>query len=444
VNMVAVDPVVRTTLYAATHLGVYRSLDSGSTWERLGAFLPLVNVMDVTVSANGNQVRAATYGRGVWELSAVGNNAVPTANFSVVSNQLTASFTDTSTDSDGSIVRRLWSFGDGVSASSTNPSHTYAAPGTYTVTLTVTDNGGYSHTKTAQVSVGNSAVRNDVNGDGRSDLIWHNAQSGLLNVWFMNGTTISGSFAQAISPLCTPRAIGDLNGDGRADVVWVCSDSGVYLWQSTGSSFTQLFIGGFSSGWNLVAAKDANGDGRDDLIWYNPNGGLLNTWLMNGTSITGSFAQAISTLCTPKGYGDLNGDGRSDVAFMCSDSGVYLWQSTGSNYTQLFVSGFSSGWDIVAAKDANGDGRDDLIWHNANAGLLNTWVMNGTTVSSSWAKAISPLCSPSGFGDHNGDGRSDVSWICSDSGVYEWQSTGSNYNQLFIGGFSPGWSLLKN
>lgn len=288
------------------------------------------------------------------------------------------------------------------------------------------------------------STRNDVNADGRSDLIWHQAQQGLLNVWFMNGTTISSSFAQAISPLCTPRAIGDLNGDGRADVVWVCSDSGVYLWQSTGSSFTQLFIGGFSNGWELVAAKDANGDGRDDLIWYNANGGLLNTWLMNGTTISSSFAQAISTLCAPKAFGDLNGDGKSDVAFMCSDSGVYLWQSTGSSYTQLFVSGFSGGWSIIAAKDANGDGRDDLIWHNAGAGLLNTWLMNGTTITGSWAQAISPLCTPSAFGDYDGDSRSDVTWVCSDSGVYQWRSTGSSYNQLFVGGFTPGWSPLKN
>ena len=287
-------------------------------------------------------------------------------------------------------------------------------------------------------------VRNDVDGDGRSDLIWHQPQQGLLNVWLMNGTTISGSFAKAISPLCTPRAVGDLNGDGRADVIWICSDSGVYLWQSTGNNFTQLFIGGFTPGWDLVAARDANADGRDDLIWHQPQQGLLNTWLMNGTTISGSFAKAISPLCSPKGYGDLNGDGRSDVTWICSDSGVYLWQSTGSSYDQLFISGFSPGWTIVTAKDANGDGRDDLIWHNADNGLLNTWLMNGTTISGSFAKALSTLCSPGGYGDHNGDGRSDVSWVCSDSGVYQWRSTGSNYDQLFVGGFTPGWSLLKN
>ncbi|WP_425562633.1 WD40/YVTN/BNR-like repeat-containing protein, partial [Lysobacter hankyongensis] len=58
VNQIVVDPTVRTTLYAATHLGAYRSLDSGSNWERLGSFLPLVEVTDISVLADGNRVRA--------------------------------------------------------------------------------------------------------------------------------------------------------------------------------------------------------------------------------------------------------------------------------------------------------------------------------------------------------------------------------------------------
>lgn len=153
VNAITIDPVVATSLYASTHLGVYRSTDSGTNWERFGALMPLVNVTDVSVSANGNQVRAATFGRSVWELSDISGNAVPVANFTSTTSGLTASFTDTSTDSDGTIVRRQWNYGDGVNSSTTNPGHTYAAAGTYTVTLTVTDNGGYSSTKTATVTV---------------------------------------------------------------------------------------------------------------------------------------------------------------------------------------------------------------------------------------------------------------------------------------------------
>jgi PKD repeat protein len=80
-------------------------------------------------------------------------NIPPVANYSFTSTSLTASFTDTSTDSDGTIASRSWNFGDGVSSTTTNPSHTYSSSGTYNVTLTVTDNAGASSSVTKAVTV---------------------------------------------------------------------------------------------------------------------------------------------------------------------------------------------------------------------------------------------------------------------------------------------------
>src|SRR5690606_33624607 len=89
---------------------------------------------------------------------------------------LSASFSDASSDSDGSIASRSWNFGDGSSSSSTNPSHTYAAGGTYTVTLTVTDNDGATNSKSSNVTVsgggggggGSSELQNGVPVSGLS------------------------------------------------------------------------------------------------------------------------------------------------------------------------------------------------------------------------------------------------------------------------------------
>jgi serine protease len=83
------------------------------------------------------------------------SNTAPTANFSFTTSGLTATFTDSSTDPQNNITSRSWNFGDGTTSTATNPSKTYAAAGTYTVTETVTDAGGLTSSKSASVTVSN-------------------------------------------------------------------------------------------------------------------------------------------------------------------------------------------------------------------------------------------------------------------------------------------------
>lgn len=74
----------------------------------------------------------------------VGDGAptAPTADFTATptsgTGPLTVQFTDASTAGSSSITERFWDFGDGESSTAPNPSHVYANPGTYSVSLTVT------------------------------------------------------------------------------------------------------------------------------------------------------------------------------------------------------------------------------------------------------------------------------------------------------------------
>lgn len=80
-------------------------------------------------------------------------NDPPTADFTYIATNLSVDFTDQSTDSDGSIVSWSWDFGDGGTSTAQNPTHTYGADGTYTVTLTVTDDGGATDSANQDVTV---------------------------------------------------------------------------------------------------------------------------------------------------------------------------------------------------------------------------------------------------------------------------------------------------
>jgi hypothetical protein len=81
-------------------------------------------------------------------------NQAPTASFTYSCSGLSCSFDGTdSSDPDGSVIAYDWNFGDGNGGSGPQPSHSYAAPGTYTVVLTVEDNQLASDDASASVTV---------------------------------------------------------------------------------------------------------------------------------------------------------------------------------------------------------------------------------------------------------------------------------------------------
>ena len=149
-----------------------------------------------------------------------GGNVAPVANFNVSTSALTATFTDTSTDSDGSIASRSWSFGDGTASTLANPSKTYAAAGTYTVTLTVTDNGGLTHAKTQSVTV-TSGGGAQTYSNGTDYTIRDNAT--ISSPIAVSGRAGNGSSTTPVAVNIVHTYIGDLKVD------LVAPDGSVYV-----------------------------------------------------------------------------------------------------------------------------------------------------------------------------------------------------------------------
>ena len=81
-------------------------------------------------------------------------NLPPVADFTSSANGLAVEFDgSTSSDADGSVAEYAWDFGDGTTAATVNPAHTFAASGTFEVTLTVTDDQGATDELMREVTV---------------------------------------------------------------------------------------------------------------------------------------------------------------------------------------------------------------------------------------------------------------------------------------------------
>ncbi|MES2904280.1 MAG: FG-GAP-like repeat-containing protein [Pseudomonadota bacterium] len=148
-------------------------------------------------------------------------------------------------------------------------------------------------------------VRNDFNGDGRSDILWRNVDGQMSN-WLgqANGGFVQNN-ANAAAVVPTTWLIagtGDFNGDGRDDVLWRNVDGQMSSWLATASG--GFVNNGAVSGvfvpldWSVVAVGDYNGDGRDDILWRNTNG-TLTDWLANANgSFTPNDAAAAQSVPT--------------------------------------------------------------------------------------------------------------------------------------------------
>lgn len=138
-----------------------------------------------------------------------GVNAPPVADFTFTTTDLTADFTDASSDSDGTVASWDWNFGDGNTSTDQNPSHTYASAGTYTVTLTVTDDdlATDTYSQDATVSQGGGGITLSASGFTAApwlkvDLTWTGAATSKVAVFrneeLVATTTNDGAYTDKI------------------------------------------------------------------------------------------------------------------------------------------------------------------------------------------------------------------------------------------------------
>jgi PKD repeat protein len=137
-----------------------------------------------------------------------GSGGEPVASMNATPNQgkapLEVNFDGSSSyDPDGSIVAYAWDFGDGTTGSGITASHIYTNGGTFTATLTVTDDDGNTDSDTIFITV-DSSLRGDLNLDGVVDALDLKLGEKVF-LGFETDTAI--------------RLRADLNGDGKIDIL---------------------------------------------------------------------------------------------------------------------------------------------------------------------------------------------------------------------------------
>ncbi len=186
------------------------------------------------------------------------------ASFTSVATDLAVAFDGLgSTDADGTVASYAWGFGDGSTSTLQKPGHTYAAAGTYSVTLTVKDDKGLaSAVTTKSVTVPATAAFASDSFTRTSSSSWGTAVvGGPWTHWGGNAAlTVDGS--QGLINIAQPgwaaraqlQSVSELNTEIKASIALdkIAGGGGTYV-SITGRT------GGFSSEYRAKVWVKADG-----------------------------------------------------------------------------------------------------------------------------------------------------------------------------------------
>jgi len=335
-----------------------------------------------------------------------------------------------------------WSFGEGIANSTVqNPVHTYLVPGTYTVSLNVTNSAGFDNlTRIGYVTVTNTTdkVGGYLNGawnlDRNENVFW----DGILN---------DGQYTWGWSA-ATP-VVGDWNGDGKTEIgvcysgQWWLDYNGNGVWD--GPSVDKYYT--FGSPGSMLIIGDWNGDGKTEIGTYNAG-----TWQLdyNGNGVwDGPVTDRQYTwgwsASTPV-IGDWNGDGATKIGVYYSGqwwldyNGNGVWDPA---VDKQHIWGWSDSTPIIG--DWNRDGTRKIGVYDSGQWRLDyngNGVWDGPVIDRvytwGWSAAMPVV------GDWNGDGTTKIGvyyngqWWLDHNGNGVWDgSPGDQYGSIGSSGWIP-------
>jgi hypothetical protein len=308
-----------------------------------------------------------------------------------------------------------------------------------------------------------SALHNDMDGDGRSDLVWRNATTGAIVYW-------SGANAAMATTVRATHLAYNVASDfdlRRMTIAFTLSDAFtdpsrrallaqdarnganfVLFPEDIGSGYSVYGMWAASLGTIAVGTGDFNGDGSADVL-YRTQGNGRN--FMVADAAWGDWASyyPLASVTNPAwkvaGVGDFNGDGRSDILWRNAVTGANaIWRSANAETQQPVARVANLSWHVVAVADFNGDGKSDIFWRNTSTGANAIWNSGNSTTQRAVAGVTNQRWRVTATGDFNGDGRFDLFWRNSGTGANViWKSANAATQQGVVGVSNQAWSTVR-
>jgi hypothetical protein len=234
-----------------------------------------------------------------------------------------------------------------------------------------------------------SIASEDLNGDGKPDIIVGNtgggisvykntATVGIISLELMPAVNIGGSV--------TGVSIADYNNDGKPDISATTDYDRIALFKNTSKygliSFDEKINleAGFSP--SSIMSGDLDGDGLIDIAAVNPGNNNFSVYKNSGTNGAISFMprtsyQTESNLTYALEIADLNGNGKPDIAVANSQmNNIALFNnrsvpgSLDIESLKTYSTGFGSGPRSIAIADMDGDGKPDVVSSRSTSSIV--------------------------------------------------------------------------
>lgn len=291
-------------------------------------------------------------------------------------------------------------------------------------------------------------VKNDINGNGISDIVFQNIGGDYQIGFWMDGTNTWRG--QGIPESTAWEVLGayDMNSSGKADIVMF----GDVVLNGVRSAYIGYRIDGDMNNWKSISCLN-NPDninwnvkvgnvtgkaGKNSIVWHAPKLGSLGVWI-DGTDQW----KSISTKFTGKwelcGTGDFNGDNTDEILLRYNDS--YYMTNLNGMLTSLGSTG--TAWTLSAIGDFSGDGKDDLVFSNRTTGSVMKFENGRDSGYSSLGQLNAKDWFICGAGDYNGDGKDDLLVRQYSTGMLGWYDGGNMSKWHELGrGVDMKWAVI--